>query len=96
MDTRSLAGYAARWTNEGTSGEKTVTEAEWQACTDPDKMLEFLRDKASDRKFRLFATGSAHIAGHHHIDFGESNIDSHLSLRAHELVAPVTSPTWLP
>jgi hypothetical protein len=31
-----------------------MTEAEWLACTDPDVMLEFLRDRASDRKFRLF------------------------------------------
>jgi hypothetical protein len=28
---------------EGTSGEKTVTEAEWLACTDPIEMIEFLR-----------------------------------------------------
>jgi hypothetical protein len=31
-----------------------MTEAEWQACTDPGKMLDFLRGKASDRKLRLF------------------------------------------
>jgi hypothetical protein len=32
-----------------------VTEADWLACDDPRPMLEFLRDKASDRKLRLFA-----------------------------------------
>jgi hypothetical protein len=32
-----------------------MTEAEWLGCTDPTLILEFLRNKASDRKLRLFA-----------------------------------------
>ncbi len=32
-----------------------MTEAEWLACVDPTLMLEFLRDKTSDRMLRLFA-----------------------------------------
>jgi hypothetical protein len=55
MDTPAGAGYAASWTTEGTSGEKTVTEAEWLTATDPEEMLGFLQDKTSDRKLRLFA-----------------------------------------
>jgi hypothetical protein len=34
-----------------------MTEAEWNECADPQKMLEFLRSKASDRKKQLFAVG---------------------------------------
>jgi hypothetical protein len=32
-----------------------MTEAEWMACTDPAPMLAFLGDRASERKYRLFA-----------------------------------------
>jgi len=55
MDRRAEAGYAASWTTEGTSGEKTVTEAEWLNCTHSPTMLAFLDGEASERKLRLFA-----------------------------------------
>jgi UvrB/uvrC motif len=32
-----------------------VTEAEWNACTDPTRMLGFLRGTTSDRKLQLYA-----------------------------------------
>ncbi|HWG42702.1 MAG TPA: hypothetical protein VN688_07945 [Gemmataceae bacterium] len=32
-----------------------MTEQDWLECSDPKKLLYFLRDKGSDRKFRLFA-----------------------------------------
>jgi hypothetical protein len=32
-----------------------MTEVEWEACTDPKRMLEVLRGTVSDRKLRLFA-----------------------------------------
>jgi len=41
-----------------------VTEAEWLACADPQKMLEFLRSRASDRKLRLFSAACCRRVWH--------------------------------
>ena len=32
-----------------------MTDAEWERCTDRARMLEFLQDRISERKYRLFA-----------------------------------------
>ena len=32
-----------------------MNEADWLACDDPDRMMKFVRDRASERKVRLFA-----------------------------------------
>jgi hypothetical protein len=41
-----------------------MTEAEWLAATGPEPMLEFLCDKASERKLRLFACGCCRRVWH--------------------------------
>jgi hypothetical protein len=43
----------------GAAGGMPVTEAEWLNAIDPKPMLEYLRDKVSDRKLRLFACACA-------------------------------------
>jgi hypothetical protein len=45
-----------------------ITEAEWLARTEPGPMLDFLRDKVSDRKLRLFACGCGRRVSHLMID----------------------------
>ncbi|MCI0464680.1 MAG: hypothetical protein L0Z62_47760 [Gemmataceae bacterium] len=39
-----------------------MTEAEWLACTDPERMLESLRGRASERKLRLFACSCCRLS----------------------------------
>src|SRR5262249_52967385 len=46
------------WRKDVTSNHPTgkmMTEEEWFACPDPQRMLPFLRVTASERKMRLFA-----------------------------------------
>src|SRR5262245_44905970 len=45
-----------------------MTEAEWFSCVDPKVMLDFLRGKASRRKFRLFACACVRQVWHALID----------------------------
>ncbi len=40
-----------------------MTEEEWNACTDPKPMVEYLRGKASGRKLRLFACACCQVRG---------------------------------
>ena len=32
-----------------------VIQADWESCVDPEPLLHFLRDKGTNRKWRLFA-----------------------------------------
>jgi hypothetical protein len=42
-----------------------MTEAEWRAATGLTPMLEFLRDRASERKLRLWVVACCHHVWHH-------------------------------
>lgn len=41
-----------------------MTEAEWLSCADPQRMLDFLGTRASDRKLRLWACACVHRIEH--------------------------------
>ena len=45
-----------------------MTEQEWQRCADPMPMLEFLQDKASQRKLRLVACACCYRLWHLLVD----------------------------
>jgi hypothetical protein len=60
-----------------------MTEAEWLACVEPKRMLEFLQSKTSERKLRLFAVSCCCRI---RISFFNSEVSVRL-LRASELFA---------
>jgi hypothetical protein len=41
-----------------------MNEAEWLICSEPDRMLEFMGGKASNRKLRLFVCGCCRSIWH--------------------------------
>jgi hypothetical protein len=50
-----------------------MTEQEWLQATDPQKMLDFLKGRASDRKLRLFAVACCRLVWHRVDDWGSWN-----------------------
>ena len=45
-----------------------MTEVEWEALADPTPMLEFLRDKVSERKLRLWSAACCRRTRRFHVD----------------------------
>jgi hypothetical protein len=43
---------------------RLVTDADWRLCVDPGLLLNYLRDKGSARKWRLFAVACCRRIGH--------------------------------
>jgi uncharacterized membrane protein len=41
-----------------------IADADWQACDNPEPLLYFLRDKGTDRQWRLFAVACCRRIGH--------------------------------
>jgi hypothetical protein len=80
-----------------------MTEREWLACADPQKMLDFLRGKASDRKLRLFAAACCRglwewirvKRSRTAIEQAERYADGLLSKETLDAAAAATSKAWI-
>ena len=77
-----------------------MTEAEWDACDDPQAMLEFLEGRASDRKLRLLACACCRRGWRlktdpscrNAVEAAERFVDGLLTVeRFHEALAPVVA-----
>jgi hypothetical protein len=51
-----------------------MNEQEWLQCTDPAQMLEFLKDKTTDRKCRLFAVACCQRVWHLLTEIGKEAV----------------------
>jgi len=67
-----------------------MTESEWLICDDPEMMLDFLSDRASDRKLRLFAAACCRrlwshlrsVTSRRAVEFVESYADGEVTRKA--------------
>ncbi len=64
-----------------------MTEVEWQSCTDPKAMLEFLGRRASERKLRLFGCACCRRIWHLLSDERKRNAVEHAEAYADGLVS---------
>jgi hypothetical protein len=80
-----------------------MSESEWLECADPTPMLECLRDRASERKLRLFAVACCyHLLDQitvnpwdrKAVDVAELFADGKASLRELEDAAAATTSDW--
>jgi hypothetical protein len=64
LDWRTLGRASSRFDQQKWLTDQRMTEAEWDTCTEPQKMLAFLRDNNADaRKMRLLACARWHWVG---------------------------------
>jgi hypothetical protein len=99
VDTPRTVDYSAR-RKSITEEITTMSEAEWLTATDPGPMLEYLRDKVSDRKLRLFACACCRRIFHvltdsrHAVELAEKYADGHATLAELESAQDEAELLW--